>query len=104
MNKHTIRIKATSPRAERFQRVFCRLTGIPVVHDHAIAVTDPADGREKSAYVLNIKRLTSTELNNLVSYYADLTNTLPDEIRVIIKSDNILIDASDCEIEADHAS
>lgn len=100
----TIRIKPGSQRAQRFDQVFGRLTGIPVVHSTPYLVTDPGDGKEKLAYVLNTSRLTATELTNLVSFYAALTNIIPDEVRSIIKSESILIDAADCEVEVNHAA
>jgi len=104
MNGPTIRIKPITARAERFQRVFGRLTGIPVVHNTPTAVTDPADGQTKLAYVLNTAQITASELTNLVSFYAELLNVMPSEVRQMIKDNVVLIMAADCEVEADHAA
>jgi len=95
----TIKLKPDSPRAERFQQVFGRLHGIPVVFSEPEAIFDAA-GNVQQAYILNLVRLTPGEVTALAIYYADALRVLPDEARRLIKDVVIPILADDCEVEA----
>jgi hypothetical protein len=96
----TIRIKPESPRAEKFQQVFGRLDRIPVIHDTPHLAVNFATGQEQLVYEMNVKCLTSTELTNLVSYYAVLINRMPDDVRRQIMDFGVQIDTDSCEVEA----
>lgn len=94
----TIRLKPGSPRADRFQQVFGRLTGIPVVFSEPEIIFDES-GKEQKAYILSTVRLTPSEKTNLAIYYADRLHILPDEARSLIKNSVVPINAEDCEVE-----